>query len=198
MTIEKVLLAAEPRLAEILWQHCAAKRCCCTRTVLPTGADIWRIATTLQVSPESFLRPSPAPSAHGFALDQAQPLVFPALARRALSSQHAPCVFLLQLGDQASRCGINPIRPLPCQSFPAVSLAGKFDVDAAHGCTCRSWSLAEIDRERASALLRQEAEERERYHEVMRAWNAAVALTKRRYTFGNVCRYVLEMYESTE
>ena len=195
--MEKTLLTPEPHLAEILWQHCAVKRCCCVRTVLPTGADIWRIATDLRVSPESFLRPVPAPSAHGFALDHAQPLIYPALARRTLSSQSAPCVFLLQFGDQASRCGINNLRPLPCQSFPAVGVAGQIDVDTAPGCTCRSWSLAEIDREYASALLQQEAEERERYHEAMRAWNGAVALTKRRYTFSNVCQYVLEAYEAS-
>lgn len=85
------------------------------------------------------------------------------------------------------------MRPLPCQSFPAVSVGGQVGVDAATGCTCRAWSLAEVDRERASALLRQEAEERERYHQAMRDWNAAVALTKRRYTFGNICQYVLEV-----
>lgn len=186
-------MAPDAHLAELLWQHCAAKRCCCARTVLPTGADIWRIANALQVPPESFLRPLAAPAAHGFALDPAQPLIYPALARRAQRSASAACVFLLQFGDQASRCGISALRPLPCQAFPAVAVAGQVGVDAAPGCTCRAWSLAEIDRERASALLRQEAEERERYHEAMHAWNAAVALTKRRSTFSQVCQYVLEV-----
>lgn len=189
-------MSTKAHLAAILWQHCAAKHCCCVRTVLPTGADIWRIATALRAPPESFLRLVPAPSSHGFALDHAQPLVYPALARRALSSRSAQCVFLLQFGDQASRCGIHSLRPLPCQSFPAVGVAGQIEIDAAPGCTCRSWSVAEIDREAVSALLQQEAGERERYHEVMRAWNTAVALTKRRYTFSNVCQYLLEVYEA--
>lgn len=189
-------LSHQPHLAEILWQHCAAKHCCCVRSVLPTGADIVRIATALQVSPERFLHPIPTPSAHGFVLAHGQPLVYPALARRIRSSQATTCVFLLQFGDQASRCGINALRPLVCQSFPAVNVAGQVEVDPAHSCMCRTWSLAEIDRERVSTLLRQQAEERERYHEVMGAWNAVVALTKQRYTFSNVCQYMLEAYEA--
>jgi Fe-S-cluster containining protein len=184
----------DSHLAEVLWLHCPTKRCC-VRTVLPTGADIWRIATTLQVSPESFLRPVPAPSdGDGFALDHTQPPVYPALARRTVKGRLSACVFLLQFGDQASRCGIDGLRPLPCQSFPAVGAAGQITVDAASGCTCRTWSLAEIDRERVSTLLQQEADERQQYHELMRAWNATVTSANRRYSFSEVCHYLMQMY----
>jgi Fe-S-cluster containining protein len=196
MTKGTPALSSAQHLAAILWQHCAAKRCCCVRTVLPTGTDIWRIASTLRVSAERFLRPTPAPSAHGFALVHGQPLIYPALARHAVSAQTTPCVFLLQFGGQASRCGINDLRPLRCQAFPAVGVAGQIEVDTAAGCTCRTWSLAEIDRAAVAALLQQEAEEREQYHEAMRTWNVAVALTKRRYTFSDVCQYVIDLYET--
>lgn len=194
MTKGTAALSPTQHLAEILWQHCATKRCCCVRTVLPTGADIWRIATTLQVSAEQFLRPIPAPSAHGFALSHGQPLIYPALAQHTVSTQSTPCVFLLQFGGQASRCGIGDLRPLLCRSFPALSVAGQIAIDTATGCTCRPWGLAEIDRTFAAAVLRQEAADRAHYYAVMRGWNTAVALTKQRYTFADACRYVMEVY----
>jgi hypothetical protein len=186
----------ERPLHELLWLSCAAKRCCSARTVLPTGADIWRIATRLQAPPESFLRPVAAdPNADdAFLLAPAGQLFHAALARRTVQGRVSVCVFLMQLGDRAARCGLDGLRPLPCRSFPAESAGGALRVGDDLPCTCRCWSLADLDRAHASALLRQEQQERRQYHAIIQAWNARVGAGEAGDTFPDFCSYLLDAY----
>lgn len=179
---------------ELLWLHCAAKRCCAVRTVRPTGGDIWRIATALEVAPESFLRAIPAePADAGFRLSARGPLQQLALARRPAKLRQGACIFLMLLGDDVARCGLGALRPLPCQAFPAGGAGGTVRVAEPHGCTCRAWTLADLDRPAAAALLAREAAERALDRQIAAAWNqqpagAPVALA-------DVCGYVLRAYE---
>jgi hypothetical protein len=179
---------------ELLWLHCAAKRCCTLRTVLPTGGDIWRIATALQAPPESFLRAVPAePPDDGFRLaSHASPQRL-ALARRPAKLRQGACVFLLQLGDDAARCGLGALRPLPCQTFPAVGPAVAPSVAEQHGCTCRVWTLADIDRAAVAALLEREASERELDRQIAAGWNGRGPGGGS--TLADLCYYVLRAYE---
>lgn len=180
-------------LHETLWLCCAAKRCCSVRTVIPTAADIRRIAASLDAAPDSFLRPIPAlPSADdGFVLAPGQPPLHAALARRSLGKRAATCVFLLALGDGA-RCGLGGLRPLSCQSFPAAELGGAVRLNDDLPCSCRAWSLADIDRGHAAALLRQERHEREEHRQAVLAWNSQISAGRARATFGDFCRFLLE------
>jgi Fe-S-cluster containining protein len=179
---------------ELLWLSCSAKRCCSTRTVLPTGGDIRRIATALDVVPESFLRAVPADPS-----DEAGAVLAPswepfrlALARRPLKGRPATCSFLLTLGDDVARCGLGSVRPLPCQAFPAVGTSGVVQVASSHGCTCRPWGLGDLDRHQSAALLRQEEEERRRDSVAIRAWNARAEGfgTEAGWSFTDLCRYL--------
>lgn len=184
----------ERPLHEALWLSCAVKRCCSLRTVLPTGADICRIATQLQVPPESFLRAIPAPESatNAFILDSTRQPLYAALARRSQKAR-ADCIFLMQLGERAARCGLGALRPLSCQAFPAVGAPGMLSVDEDQICTCRTWSLADLDRPHVSALLRQATHEQRQYEAVIASWNALVddAPANTRFSFGDFCRYVV-------
>ena len=181
---------------ELLWLSCAAKRCCSVRTVRPTGRDIWRIATQLQVPPESFLRTVPAGNASEDAIvldPHAQPVQV-ALARRAVKGRQAACVFLMYVRDDLARCGLGALRPLPCQAFPAVRSGGMLDVREDHGCTCRAWTTADLDRAAAAVLLAEEADERERDRRLLQRWNAQVMAADAAYTLADYCRYLVDAY----
>lgn len=181
---------------ELLWLCCAAKRCCSVRTVLPTGADIWRIATALDVPPQSFLRPVAAQSAveGAFLLGPERQPFHAALARRVVKSRPAACVFLVQLGEHAARCGLDGLRPLPCHAFPAVGDGQIVRVSDEQPCSCRTWALADLDRPHIAAVLHQEQGEREAYHEVIRAWNARIAEHAAPCSFADFCDYLLDAY----
>jgi Fe-S-cluster containining protein len=187
-----------PPIHEVLWLSCATKRCCALRTVLPSGADIWRIATRLDVPPESFLRPIPAPPAadDAIALAPPHPPVRAALARRALKGRVSACVFLMQVDGRAARCGLGGLRPLSCRAFPAAGAGGAVRVGDDLPCDCRAWSLADLDRQHVSALLRQAEHERERYRAVIHEWNALAVAPSARVSFGDFCRYLLAAYSA--
>ena len=182
---------------EVLWLSCAAKRCCSVRTVRPTGGDIWRIATQLQVPPESFVRTIPAaPAAHDgvlFAPD-GQPMHL-ALARRAVKGRQAACVFLMQIREDVARCGLGDLRPLPCQAFPGSEAGGVLAVSAHHGCTCRAWSLADLDRPVVTALLEREAAERDLDRRLIHEWNRQVAADPgAAHSLADFCGYLMRAY----
>jgi Fe-S-cluster containining protein len=178
---------------ELLWLSCAAKRCCSVRTVRPTGGDIWRIATSLDVPPESFLRTIPAePSADdSLLLAPDGPPLHLALARRPVKGRQATCVFLMQIRDDVARCGLGALRPLPCRTFPATGADGVLCVSEQHGCTCRAWSLADLDRPVVAPLLEQEAAERALDRRLIQAWNQRVASAA---SLAEFCRYLMQAY----
>lgn len=187
---------------ETLWLSCGAKRCCSTRTVRPTGADIWRIATTLQVKPETFLRTisAPAHDADAFLLDTMTHPLHIALARRVAKGGAAACIFLVQLGDHTARCGLGTLRPMVCHTFPAVGTLDIQCADDAQHCTCRTWTVADIDRGSVRAIGAQEAEERQHYRATIREWNALVSAAPAgtRFAFADFCQYIVAAYSTSQ
>ena len=186
-----------PSAKELLWLSCAAKRCCTLRTVKLTGADIWRIATTLQVPPASFVRAVPAEDDTGFALDTTTRRWHAALARNSRKDRATPCIFLMQLGDTA-RCSLGELRPLSCQLFPTTETHGLICIQDQSFCACRSWSLGDLDLSYERQLLEQEAAEQQRYAAVIRDWNALVAQAKTgsQFTLSHFGDHLLAAYES--
>jgi hypothetical protein len=179
---------------ELLWLHCAAKRCCVERTVRPTGGDIWRIATALQLRPERFLRAIPAdPPDDGFLLASHRAPQHLALARRPAKWRQGACAFLMLLGDDVARCGLGALRPLPCQAFPASAGSGAPHLAEAGACTCRSWTLADLDRPAVAALLAREAEERALDRQIVAQWNQSAAGAEA--TLAEAAAYMLRAYE---
>lgn len=181
------------------WLTCAQKRCCWTTIVYPTGADIHRIATALFVPPWHFTAPLSAPddAPDGFALDRSKRRYRAALAKGApLRDGAAPCVFLIATQDGTARCGLGDLRPGPCKSFPSYLIDGELAV-AQGVCTCREWSVDDIDDPaREKALLMAEADERATYARVIQNWNAFVADNRDDdvYEYADFCRYLLDAY----
>jgi Fe-S-cluster containining protein len=179
-------------LHELHWLSCATKRCCTQRTVFPTSAEIWRIASQLDVPPESFLRAVPTQHAHepSFLLEPNGRSMQAALLRRALGGNTAACVFLMQLGAH-NRCGLGPLRPIACQIFPASADSAPPHLAKADVCQCRQWSLSDLDRPRIAAQLDQLAVERQRYQQHVAAWNERIQTDNRTATFAEFCAFLL-------
>jgi hypothetical protein len=182
---------------ELLWLTCAEKRCCHATVVYPTGADIYRIATTLAVPPWHFTVASPADVSddNAFALDKSGARYRAALAKAPGSHpEPRPCTFLIRAADDAARCGLGDLRPGPCKSFPSSLVDG--EVRLAHGvCSCREWSLADVDQRIEKELLLQELRDRRAYADVVASWNAFVASDEcEQFEYADFCRYMLDAY----
>lgn len=184
---------------ESLWLGCRTKTCCSYYVVYPTGLDVWRIARQLQVAPWSFTKPvlaaSPAPDT--FALDDSGHrfrLVLQKRQRRGRTLQ--PCVFLLQLNDGTARCSLGDLRPAACHTFPALMLDDEVQVRNDGGCTCREWSIADIDDDRERRLLVNEQDERDTYCRVIANWNAFAVghSADSPLDYRDFCRFLLDIY----
>ena len=104
-----------------LFTACREKTCCRVYTVYPTGMDVWRIASALQVPPWAFVTAVPCERGDpdGFVLDAGLAASRLALVRR----EPGACVFLLEVGG-AARCSLGELRPDGCRSFPSVLESG--------------------------------------------------------------------------
>ncbi len=207
MEIQGVPLASAPPALtrkEVLWLSCKEKVCCIVPTVVPTGYDVWRIARALDVPPWSFLIyfRTLVPARDAFALDATGPQFRLALAKQggfiARRPKRPPCIFLLRLRDGSRRCGLGDLRPLVCRSFPAEVQRGVVTLRQDGGCTCRHWTLADVEIEEERALVERRQVEAERYCAVVAEWNARVAAAPpgAGFDFLDYCRYLMETYDA--
>jgi hypothetical protein len=67
---------------------------------------------------------------------------------------------------------------------------------SAAGCTCRRWSLDDIDLESDRASLLAESLARAEYAGFVRNWNAYVAAVAEaeRFSYPDFCRFLLDQY----
>jgi Fe-S-cluster containining protein len=178
---------------ELLWLACRDKTCCLNSRVIITGLDMWRISQALELAPWDFTMYTHAvegaPDAFQLAADGPSFQVI--LGKRGEVGTHgAPCIFLWQLADGHAQCGLGALRPLICQSYPAVLIDDLLRVDGSH-CTCRRWSLADLDAAHELALIGQLLEETAAYGEIVTAWNRALQRDVEQ-TFRDFCSHVLE------
>jgi Fe-S-cluster containining protein len=187
---------------EQLWLACRQKTCCSAPLVIPTGRDVWRIARALDAPPWSFLIyfQSREPRRDAFCLDASGRTFRVALAKQP-SRRHRlppPCIFLVKTRDGAHRCGLGELRPSVCRAFPVEMVDGVVCLRPDSGCTCRRWTLGEVDvaEERELVLARQAAAEE--YCGVVARWNARVAEAgpEARFDFLDYCRFLLEAYDA--
>jgi Fe-S-cluster containining protein len=184
---------------EAIWLACKQKACCHT-TIVPTGRDVWRIARGLDVPLRSFLVyfESAVERRDAFHLDRSGRRFRLALARQpARRTGAAPCIFLLHTRQRHHRCALGSLRPLLCRSYPANVADGIVRLDA-EGCTCRSWSLADVDIAGERALVAERQAEAEEYCRVVAAWNAGLPAdpAEGSVDFGAYCEYLLTTYDS--
>ncbi|HMA35835.1 MAG TPA: hypothetical protein VKY74_15320 [Chloroflexia bacterium] len=185
---------------EATWLACKPKTCCYTAFVVPTGRDIWRIARTLDVPPVTFLVyfQAPAPRRDAFQLAPAGPYFRIALAKQATRRKKSPppCIFLLRTRSGYHRCGLGADRPQVCHTFPADMVNGILYIQPESGCTCRRWTLADVEIAEETAAVRERQRDSEEYCGVVARWNATLATDPAPRAFTDYCDYVLAAYDA--
>jgi Fe-S-cluster containining protein len=187
-------------LKEQTWLACQEKTCCHLPLVVPTGRDVWRIARALDTPPWSFLRyfPTAEPRGDAFAIDQTDRRYRLVLAKRETARRKVkPCIFLMRSRHGHHRCGLGDLRPASCKSFPSDLFGGVLCVRNDGGCTCRVWSLLDVDQADERALVERREVEADEYRAVVADWNDQVATAppEARIDFVSYCVYLLEVYD---
>jgi hypothetical protein len=74
---------------------------------------------------------------------------------------------------------------------------GVLTIGAETGCTCREWSLMDVDLATEAALIGERQRDAEEYCAVVAAWNARVlaAPADARFDFREWCDYLLAAYD---
>jgi Fe-S-cluster containining protein len=187
---------------ESLWLTCKRKDCCHTGFVIPTGRDVWRIARVLETPPWSFAMyfATPQPRRDAFALDHSEKRYRIALGKRKPIRAHAapPCIFLLRSRQRHHRCGLGDLRPSVCKSILAAERDGILYVENNAGCTCRDWSIVDVDSEHERALLHTRQDDGDQYCDIVAAWNVRVdsAPPHQQFDFFQYCTYLLQTYDA--
>jgi hypothetical protein len=180
-------------MKEVLWLSCREKRCCHDTRVIIGGRDLWRIAGALELAPWEFTVYGEAHpgAADGFRLAPGGQRFQLLLAKRGAGAK-APCFFLWKLGDGHAQCGLGALRPMACQSYPSLLLGGLLCVESA-ACTCRRWSLVDVDEGAERALLDRQLGEAAEYSALVADWNERI-IARGPSDFPTFCGYLLDHY----
>jgi hypothetical protein len=192
-------ISCPPSRKDALFLHCREKTCCSTCIVYPTGHDLWRIATALGVAPWVFSRAEPAAddAPDGFALDRSGRRYRVALSKKPRRRKGlSPCTFLVSMPDGSACCGLGALRPLACRVFPSAMTAGVLCVADGGACTCRAWSLADVDPEHECELIARDTAAKVFYFKAIAEWNSFVerAAEEPGFSYPDFCRYLLDLY----
>ncbi|HYR62860.1 MAG TPA: hypothetical protein VET24_09575 [Actinomycetota bacterium] len=150
-----------------------------------------RISRALDLPPRSFvsLCPTEPDAADGVQFERAGLKYQLVLNKRgAVRAAGAPCIFLWKLSDGHAQCGLGALRPLVCRAYPA-SLADGLLCAAGDACTCRRWSVSDLDPEADKAALHAVLEEAQRYSLAVDAWNAALPPPPAQRSFSEFCQF---------
>ncbi len=184
----------------MFWLGCREKSCCHNTKVIISGRDMWRISETLELMPWYFTRYTEAVEGapDGFQLEAGGQLYQVVLAKQGeVGPRGAPCVFLWKLADGHAQCGLGGLRPLPCLVYPSMLVDGLLQVESG-ACTCRRWTLADVEQEQEESLLAQMLDEATEYSDVVAGWNAQLEAGKPARTFTDFCKYILGEYRGPE
>lgn len=184
-----------------MWLSCAPKTCCYTALVIPSGRDVARIASTTGVAPWSFLRYFPSPERpDAFRLDHGGQRYRLVLAKQARRRGRQACTFLMRLRGGQHRCALGDLRPAVCRAFPSEVVDGVVCVRNDAGCTCRVWTLADVELAEEAALVAQRQTEALEYHQVVARWNASVedSAPDATFDFTGYCEFVMAAYRQPQ
>jgi Fe-S-cluster containining protein len=196
------MIESSPSRKEAIWLACREKSCCYNAVVVPTGRDVWRIARALDAPPWTFLTYFPSRGARrdAFALDRSGDTFRLALAkgRSRRTKSPPPCIFLMRTRAGYHRCGLGDLRPGACRAFPVEAVEGVLCLRPDAGCTCRQWSLADVEIAEEWPLIAALQEEGEEYCRVVARWNERVRAAPEDAEFGfrDYCAYLLEAYDT--
>lgn len=188
---------------EALWLACKQKNCCYTAFVLPSGRDVWRITRALQTPPWTYLvyfQSPPRPDS--FILDNSGLHFRMALAKGPTRRKKSPppCIFLLHTRNGQHRCGLGALRPETCRAYPSEMVAGVLCVRNDGGCTCRTWSLSDVNIEEERARVEKRYDDFQEYCAVVGLWNENVANAPPEVSldFYDFCNFLLDAYDQIE
>ncbi len=176
-------------------------KCCTSYLVDVTGYDLWRIATSQRLRPERFLRVylqgKNAPRVLGCGLERDGELYAAALDKKGRWAATQPCVFLVQLPGNNSRCGIYAARPSTCRVYPMVQVDDLVTQREGTRCPENSWPEQEQRRPAWRVALQRHLMDLELYADVVERWNAHVAETRPGtvLTTHEYFSYVLNVYD---
>jgi len=175
---------------ELLWLACRDKTCCYAK-VLVTGHDVRRICDALGVKPWDVAAACPAEPGppDGFRLSPGGRLHQLALVKRPGAG--GACTFLWKVNDGHAQCGLGALRPGVCQAYPAVFVDGLLCADSS-ACTCRRWSVFDLDGDADRELLARLAAEQSEHAALVRRWNAALPEERGRRTFRQFCAWLMD------
>ncbi|MBI4759061.1 MAG: hypothetical protein HY783_08725, partial [Chloroflexi bacterium] len=163
-----------------------------------TGWDIWTISRALHIPPWAFTIYGEAQEGAeaAFVLDHSGQRFEIALAKRlGRGKKNLPCIFLWRLPDGHAQCGLGSLRPVTCQSYPALLLNGLLCVRNGPGCG-HIWSLSELDMKGELTLLEEEKQRREEYKRIVEELNAAVLKSPEgtALSYPEYCNYLINAY----
>jgi Fe-S-cluster containining protein len=161
--------------------------------VVVTGHDVWRICDVLSVQPWDVAVACPADegAVDGFQLVRGGRFNQLALVKRPESG--GACTFLWKLNDGHAQCGLGTLRPGVCRAYPAVLVDGVLCANSS-ACTCRRWSVFDLDGDADRNLLRGLAGEQAEYAAIVQRWNDALPPAPARRTYKDFCAYLVETY----
>lgn len=186
---------------EAIWLACKQKSCCYASLVLLSGRDIWRIARSLDLPPATFIVyfEMSRPTRDSFALDQSGRTFRLALAKQKTRRRKnpPPCIFLMKTRSGHHRCGLGSLRPQVCHSFPIERVGGVLCIPGETDCTCRDWSLADVDMDEESREVDSRQAGFEEYSGVVAQWNRTVTTSSEGsvFTFLQFCDFLLAEYD---
>lgn len=174
---------------ELLWLACREKTCCHAK-VLVTGHDVRRICATLSVKPWDVVTAvvAEAGAPDGFRLSPGGRFHQLALVKRP--GPERACTFLWKVNDGHAQCGLGELRPGVCQAYPAVIVDGMLCANSS-ACTCRRWSVFDLDGDADRSLLRTLAAEQSEYVALVGRWNEQLGEKR---TFRQYCTWLLDAY----
>jgi Fe-S-cluster containining protein len=161
------------------------------------GYDVWLISTRQRLNPQEFVvtLPTTADAPSGFLLAPGGQYWSLALDKRGRYRMKHACVFLVELGNGQSRCGVYDHRPVVCQAYPMFLWAAR--VDQVENALCPPDAWPEEARARWRASLQRERRHFDIYHEVVAHWNARVncAGTAEQFSIFEYLAYVMNVYD---
>lgn len=175
-------------------------RCCANYTVSIVGYDAWLIGTQLRLPLESFLIffPVAAENEKGFLLEPGGQRHEIALDKVGEFQKGNPCIFWVDLMNGRGRCGIYPVRPYVCQTYPAYQQEETVLLRDDVLCPEGSWNLAGMDLPLFRKRLFRFRMEQDVYAYVVAAWNRQVERQGLRRAVGDYYAYLLAAYAGIE
>jgi len=179
-----------------------SSHCCSHNLINVCGSDIWRIATSLQVEPGAFLAfaDMDGESPYNFKLDSSERAYCAALYPKQGPEGEPRCIFLMELPNRQTRCGIYALRPIACHAYPLTLVDEEVVVKPWAFCPPQGQDLRRLD----AACWREELSRHDMefsiYAYIVRTWNNEVVTRPSavKPDFGSFLSFLIAVYSRLE